>query len=235
MPTLSKESLFLALQENFAHARHQEALREKVVAVYWTAWGATVGFVYAKTGSFSDYPVLFVLLALVSLPVLLGTLKWSFEFGNHIAAISALSLVLHLNHLQTTGRNKKPNDSSLTVDDYLPFSEFRGYVALPLRTPLYLNVAVTLIGLECIGFALSSAIAAYGFTPDGIITLGTATITWTKAKSGICAFLISLSFSVVICWRGYVRFKRDVSLRLPMSDDVVQLHGESANNRINSD
>lgn len=164
-------ALIAALQENWLHARHVENLRERQNYLYWVAWGAILAYLASSSGARStisgpDLTWLFVLMAVFSAVALSTSLKWTAEFGNHIAAVYYAAEELGLN------KPAQMTDASPTrgirgkvrmfwsTRWALPYPEFRGYMALPLDLPIFLSVGPTMIVWQTIGLAVAIFLAA---------------------------------------------------------------------------
>jgi len=199
-PSGEKElDLFKVLQENFSHARHQENLRERQNNVYWVMWGALLSFVYSKQGNVGEYPLLFVFLFVVSIAVLLSTLKWTAEYGNHVAAVAIIAQRLGLNAPVTnpvaTAKGRSP----------LPFVEFTGVMALPLRFPIALTVGAWMCGAHSFGIAAAAGLAVYGFTARSWQPY-TSLLAWL-------AFFLVLIVAFAACASMFRRMNTEIKLR----------------------
>jgi hypothetical protein len=187
-------SLETALQENWNHARHVENLRERYNSFYWFLWAAILSYVGRK-GDFGnniqENKYLFGLLAVMSFAVLLTTLKWNAEFANHMAAVSACARKLRL--------NGDKNDASSKWNP-LPYPEFVGYMGLPLKFPLPLNVSVWLALINCLGLAIAVFLFFFGWT-------------WSLKTSlvfgGLAGFI-----GVSLCYWMYRTMKKEITNRM---------------------
>lgn len=185
-----------ALQENFNHARHQEIQRERYLVAYWLVWAAIIAYAqrHDDLARFAyDHSGVFAFLSLISLITLISTLKWNAEFANHIAAAAAIADTLKLNWTTPSQRD--------TPNWPLPYPEFSGYMAFPLRFPLLLSVAPWLALVHCGGLALSLGFATFGVTMDIEYSIKIAVL------GGVVGFAIS--------YRLYQLMKRSVLARTP--------------------
>jgi hypothetical protein len=180
---------FKVLQENFTHARHQENLRERGINLYLLAWGAALGLVYTKGFELQKVPVVFWGLGLMSFAILVSCLKWSAEYGNHIAAVALIAQKLELNTAVDVPKRRR----------ILPFSEFRGLMALPLHAPLYRNVGVIMSLLQSCGCAIAFGLGFYG---------------WLGSKlAGSAVAALVLTFCLLLCMRTRSWMESEISLR----------------------
>lgn len=183
-----------ALQENLSHARHQETQRERYMALYWLLWAAVLAYV-GRQGDFASKVAenkwIFGFLSIMSLATLIINLKWNAEFANHMAAAATIADRLGLNRSAPT---RDPNWP-------LPYPEFTGYMALPLKFPLLLNVGPWLSGTHFLGVALSVWLFVYGWTSWvlGSLLVGSA--------AGVA--VVALSY-----WM-YVLMRQGVQARMP--------------------
>jgi hypothetical protein len=177
------EALLVALEENWCHARHQETLRERQNAVYWVAWGAVLAFVASSGHSPFDpdlapenratFSLVFFVMGLFSAVTLGTTLKWSAEFANHVTAAFESASALHLiapitdaggeSHGSKSGRTNPRKISAPSRGRFLPYPEFRGYMALPLDLPLIFNVAPAMLVLQVVGLFGSGVVFFMAF------------------------------------------------------------------------
>ena len=185
-----------ALAENFNHARHQETQRERYMSLYWLIWAAALAYI-GRQGDFStklaENTPIFTFLLVMSLATLVLNLKWNAEFTNHMAAISAIAARLHLN--RTTQKQAEPTNWPL------PYPEFTGYMALPLKVPFLLNVGPWLSGIHCIGFMLSAGLLTYSLTKSALMSY--------------IAFGLAAVLSIILCSQMYLHMKRAVTARAP--------------------
>jgi hypothetical protein len=148
-----------ALQENFNHARHQETQRERYMTIYCSLWAVVLAYV-GREGDFAGHveqnKFIFMLLGIMSFATLILNLKWNAEFANHMAAAAAAATGLGLNR-STEQQIQMPNWP-------LSYPEFTGYMALPLKFPMPLNVGPWLSLIYCLGLALSFSLVTYGLT-----------------------------------------------------------------------
>ena len=201
-PNISN-SLEKALQENFAHARHQEIQRERYMALYWILWAAVLAYVGEKgnfASSVADNYYLFGFLSVMSFATLIVNLKWNAEFANHMAAAAAIADKLTL--------NSSTPEQARTANWPLPYPEFTGYMALPLKFPIYLNVGAWLSVIHCFGFALSICLFSFGPTHSvlGSLFLG----------------LLAGGVALAICYRMYTLMRQGLDIRIPK--DSRDLH-----------
>lgn len=110
-----------------------------------------------------------------------------------MAAAAAIAKRLKINY-STSGQEAAPNNP-------LPYSEFRGYMALPLKFPVYLNVGAWLPIIYCLRFALAVWLFVYGFIGGTLIPL----------LLGSLAEITSL----MICFGIYTLMKRELEARTP--------------------
>ena len=198
-PRMAPENSALekALQENFNHARHQETQRERYMALYWFFWAAVLAYV-GRQGDFASKVAenwfIFGFIAIMSLATLILSLKWNAEFANHMAAAAAIADTLRLN-CSTQTQVQTPNWP-------LSYPEFSGYMALPLKLPLYLNVAPWLSAIYCLGVALSVGLFMYGLTHRvlGFLLFGG----------------LALAGAGALCYAMYVLMQRRVETRTPL-------------------
>lgn len=191
-PKPSDAALIAALQENYVYARHQEQQRERNSFLYWAAWAGAIGLIYSgeASSSVTDYPWLFLFLALLALPVLAGSLKWSAEFTNHIAAAEAAARELKLNtRLKEDGEqpNRFLKNLTLKFHNPLPYPEFKGYMAFPLKLPTIISIGAIIPLLHGLGFAISLGLFFRGLGCSG----------WLSLLAGILALLTSFLVCVV--------------------------------------
>lgn len=219
------ESLRFVIAQNWEHARHVENLRERLNNLYWISWGAVlafVGTVGSAGGSATPTPVytyLSFFLFVVSVIVLMSTLKWTAEFANHVAAVARASEELRLNRVATA--NEASALPWISRNQYLPYPEFKGVMALPLRWPLYLSVG----GLMPIAqsFALSFALAFFvtaAPSPSAPV-LGSVSsfisgtvLGWAGSNAGLVAFAVALTASAIVLVTTYKLMKVSIPQRL---------------------
>jgi hypothetical protein len=184
-------SLETALRENWNHARHVENLRDRYNSLYWFLWAAILSYV-GRQGDFGariqENKYLFGLLAVMSFAVLLTTLKWNAEFTNHMAAVSACARKLQLNA-----------DKNIGANDPLPYPEFVGYMALPLKFPLPLNVSVWLALIHCLGLALAVFLFFLGWTGS--------------LKTSLVLGNVAGLIGVILCYWIYRTMKKEITKR----------------------
>jgi hypothetical protein len=191
-----EDTLKLALQENFNHARHQETQRERYNTVYWFLWAAVLAYVGRQgdfLGNLHQNAFLFAFLAAISIATLVTSLKFNAEFANHLSSVAAIATRLGLNS-STTRQEANSNRP-------LPYPEFRGYLALPLSFPIYLNVGAWLSIIYCVGLALAVFLMVYGLT-DARLTA--VVYTAVAATTGL-----------TVCCVMYVLMNRGVARRRP--------------------
>jgi hypothetical protein len=191
---ISNETLIKILAENLSHARHQEVMRERQNNLYWALWAGSLAFVFkgGETG-LSTHSGLFVLIAAISFCVLLTSLKWNAEFGNHIAAAAKIGEFLEINKVRL---DLKDSDQP-----WLPYDEFTGVMALPLRFPMQMSVGPWISVLHCIGFGTAIYLAILGFVGDQIVA----------GISGIIAVIAG----VILCKSIFDRMKSGIKSRTP--------------------
>lgn len=183
-----------ALQENFNHARHQETQRERYMTMYWFLWAAVLAYV-GRQGQFetmlAQNKFIFGFLVIMSFATLIVNLKWNAEFANHMAA-AAIAKRLGLNY-STKGQEQTPNAP-------LPYPEFRGYMGLPLKFPVYMSVGAWLSIIHCFGLALSVWLFVYGLT---------------DLNTSLLLGLLFGAIGVLTCIRMYVQMQRELTLAFP--------------------
>jgi len=206
---LNEDYLLIALQENLEHARHQENLRERLTFMYWAAWSASIGFIYQKGGDLLSYPWIFLLLFVISIPVLISTLKWSSEFANHMNAAASICNELGINIPNIKDRK------------FFTYPEFSGYMALPIKVPIYLNIAVILSIMECLGLALSVSLFLFGFHKSNI-TKGWMKCFFNEALWIILIGFLSFSVAIGICTWMYFYMKKRINKRTPKLRETKQ-------------
>jgi hypothetical protein len=188
----ARESLLAALHENWAHARHQEQVRERHNYLYWVSWAAVVAFAGTQHLALSDVAMapLYVFLMLFSVVAVLATLKWTAEFSNHIAAVYKTSRKLRLIRPDPAPEVTSRFRWFASVKPALPYpAHLKGYMALPLDMPIYLNVGATMAIVQALGFAASVALFVWSLCGKDYLWLGLVV--------GAGGFLIA----VVVCFR----------------------------------
>ena len=196
--TLENESLRLALQENFNHARHQENQRERYLTLYWLLWGAIIYFM-AEKGTLIpkcgvlEYAYVFGFLSVLSFIALIVNLKWNAEFANHIATAAAIAIKLNL--------NKKISIEEGISKKLLPYSEFSGYLSLPMKFPVGLNVSAWLSAVLCGGVGISAGLSVFHLS----------SLSLTSLIIGIVFFLVGLGIS----FKMYSLMKKNLKTRIP--------------------
>lgn len=193
-------ALRVALEQNWLHARHQENLRERQNYLYWVSWAAVLAYLPAADIALSAAWFLFGLIALFSAIVVSTSLKWTAEFDNHVT--TAYFVAAELGLIEPAQPAQVGRLASLfSVRKFLSYPEFRGYMALPLDLPIFLNVGATMVIAQTLGLAVAIGIAAYGLTLS--LLIGVAL--------GIFAFGIAVT---VIVWILRVA-KARLAARLP--------------------
>ncbi|MGD0122684.1 MAG: hypothetical protein ABSC46_09010 [Candidatus Limnocylindrales bacterium] len=187
-----RESLLASLHENWAHARHQEQVRERHNYLYWVSWAAVLAFASTQKLALSDVAMapLYVFLMLFSAVAVFATLKWTAEFTNHIAAAYRTSLKLGLVEPVAAPEPSSRFRWLASVKPALPYPpRLTGYMALPLDMPIYLNVGATMAIVQALGFAASVALFVWSVSGKDYLWLGLVV--------GAVGFLVA----VVICFR----------------------------------
>ena len=188
--TPGDETLLASLHENWAHSRHQEQMRERHNYLYWVSWAAVIAFAATQKLALYDAVMwpLYVFLVLFSLVALFATLKWTAEFTSHIAAAYRTSRALGL--VEPLSVPEKPSRFRwlASVKPALPYpSHLRGYMALPLDMPIYLNVGANMAILQ--GLGLGASVALLIWSLSGYV--------WLALVVGACAF----AMAVALCFR----------------------------------
>lgn len=101
--------------------------------------------------------------------VLIASLKWTAEFTNHVAASSWAAGRLGLNDAI------EPNPSANEAEGprwWLPYGEFRGYLALPLRFPLVFNVGPITTIAQSTGLAVATGLSLHAIVGTWSILAG---------------------------------------------------------------
>ena len=152
----SEASMHAAFAYNLEMAKHTQDLRDRFNNLYWITWAALLAYLGAANPRPEIVGSACVFLLIASITVLLSSLRWTAEYANHTAAVGSVALALHLN-------SERPGPTTfvrrfLLIGAFRPFVEFRGFVALPLRVPIWLHAGV----LTCAFQSLGAAVAAYG-------------------------------------------------------------------------
>lgn len=173
------ESLRLSISENWQHARHAQELRDRLNNLYWISWGAVLAFMHVTTTgsnpastSREERGLIFGLLALLSALVLSSTLKWTSEFANHVAAVYHGSLALGLVVPKEGAETKGWLDQIRHGGASLPYPPFRGYMALPLNMPIFLNVGAAISMILSLGLAVSTGLCLQALFGDSAGAVG---------------------------------------------------------------
>jgi hypothetical protein len=166
------------------------------MALYWLIWAAVLAYV-GRQGDFASQVAenkwIFGFLSIMSFATLIVNLKWNAEFANHMASAAAVS--------DRLGLNRPIQPQAQTPNWPLPYPEFTGYMALPLKFPLLLNVGPWLSGIHCLGVALSVWLFLYGWT---------CSVIWS-----IVVGILAGAGAIVLSYRMYVLMQREVQARTP--------------------
>jgi len=148
----SEDSLVVAIQENWAHARHVENSRGWHLNLFMAATAAVLAVIFQEGPAsvhniLSRYWIVFVFLFVFSTYTFLAVTKLNLEFQNHIRAIQWASEELQLNR---------------------PISEkggyrYRGYMALPLPVGIRRRAIFEFFTVLMVGGTLGASLAGLIF------------------------------------------------------------------------
>jgi|GEM_PF-1986237 len=209
MEVPTREALLASVHENWAHARHQEQLRERHNYLYWASWAAVLAFAGSQGRSLgaSEMCPIYLFLTVFSAVVLSTTLKWTAEFTNHLGAVYSASVKLGLIEPEAIARQSPRFRWLASVKLALPYPPFTGYMALPLDMPIFLNVGATMAIVQAVGFTISATLFTY--TALGKDYVGLALLV------GAVAFVVSavICFSVMKLTDKHVKGRSPGNIR----------------------
>ena len=209
----SEASLHAAMSHNLEMVKHAQDLRDRLNNLYWITWAALLAYLGAANPKPEIVAGVSAFLLVASVVVLLSSLRWSAEFANHVAAIGACARALRLNADRVDDLSRR---HLLLIGAYRPFDEFRGFVALPLRLPLFLHAGV----LTCAYQSLGAAVATYGFVlnTDSLNRWGFKFFDPGWASAALAAACASFALCGVVCVLVYRFTIGAVAERIPLPD-----------------
>ncbi len=206
------QSLIVALEQNFEHARHIEIQRQQQLYVFIILLGAVLTFIFSNTITFhlalqQFWPV-FLFLAIYSFTISSSIAKWNIEFKSQLLHIQWIAEKLKLIQPISKEReaaiinSKYKEDKGALIGD----SMSQGYLALalPLRKRVNLNfeliVDIILVGTT---FAFVTGLLIYinSFSPF-MPPLSAA------LPSYLLAYPIGLIFAVFFVYYNYASRKK---------------------------
>lgn len=193
----TEQALLKSLEQNFIHARKQHELFERYSYVIVFSHAAIVGVVIKSDKNVTDYWIAFVFLLIVALMVYSSHLKWSAEFMNHMSAVLKISEKLDL--IQTLSSKKNPQK----IKNLLPFGEYIGYMALPLKIPLYVSMSASMIILDITIIAVDVWIVSFSCVTQISSQLRNDGVLFTSES--ISTTLAALCFLFFLCFAYNIR------------------------------
>ncbi len=207
-----RQSLIVALEQNFEHARHIELQRQQHLYVFIALLGVVLTVIFGYTASFhlalqQFWPV-FLFLTIYSFTISSSIAKWNVEFKSHLRHIQWIAEKLELIQPLSKEReaiitnSKCKDDKGALIGD----SMAQGYLALalPLRKQVNLNFELIVdIILGGMTLAFVTGLLFYINSFSSFLPILSASL-----PSYLLAYPIGLIFAVAFVCYNYVSRKK---------------------------